>query len=641
MTSLRRNLGIAGGALLLLGIGVATALFTVDPKPFVGPILARVKAATGRDVTIGGDVTLRIGLAPKIVAGDVRVGNAPWGTGPDLLSAKEVQMQVALLPLLRRHFELVRLNLVEPTITLETNRDGRGNWELPEAPGAAGAKGAETSPGAPVIGELAITRGLLTYRDGAGGAETRLVIDQLALAARNAKSPIEAEFRGAVDGTPVALTGTLGPLATLLERSLAYPVAVKGEIAGRKAAVAVQVLRADRLVSLQDIDVTVGSSSVKGRVDIRDDGAKSLWTVNLASSALNLDDLPVARPTAPAAKADASRAASSRFVFSEVAISFDALRARNANGDVTIGRLTLADGRTLDRVHARFTLRDGRLDAPMVQASGYGGTISGAVAVDAARGRAPAITLRLEGRDLDLAALLAAAGVAREVRGGKTAVAIDVRMHGESPHQWMSGIDGHVRAVAGPATLVNTRLDPALAFDRLAEAVNPFRTVKPATELQCAVIRLPLAAGVAQIDRSIAMETREIDASISGTIDFRNETIDLSIRPRVRQGIPIEIPQIAELVRFRGSFAAPAVSVDAMASAAAIARIGAAIGTSGLSVLAESIFAQGRAGAGACDVALGKPTPATAPPTRDTSKGASPPTGADDLTRVLKGLLGR
>ncbi len=137
------------------------------------------------------------------------------------------------------------------------------------------------------------------------------------------------------------------------------------------------------------------------------------------------------------------------------------------------------------------------------------------------------------------------------------------------------------------------------------------------------------------------METREIDASMSGTLDFRSETIDLSIRPRVRQGIPIEIPQIAELVRFRGPFTAPTVTVDAMASAATIARIGAAIGTGGLSVLGESILAQVTAGAGACDVALGKSVPATAQPAKDTPKGAGPPTGADDLSKALKGLFGR
>ena len=211
-----------------------------------------------------------------------------------------------------------------------------------------------------------------------------------------------------------------------------------------------KVVRADRRVELQDIDAAFGSSNVKGRVDVRDEGSKSAWTINLASSALNVADLPGTHPATPAAK-PAVPAGSPRFVFSEAATSFDALRAHNATGEVTIGRLTLADGRTLDRVHARFTLRDGRLVAPTVQASVYGGTISGALTVDATRGRIPALALRVEGRELDLAALFAAAGVTREVRGGKTDVAIDVTMHGDSPRQWTSGISGSVRAVVGPA----------------------------------------------------------------------------------------------------------------------------------------------------------------------------------------------
>jgi len=640
MRSFRGTLGFAGGALLLLVIGVAIALLTVDPKPFLGPVLARVKAATGREVAVGGEIKLKIGFAPRIVAYDVRLDNASWGKAPSLLTAKQLELQVALFPLLRRHFELVRVNLVEPVIALETNRDGRGNWELGAAPGGAAAPGSESRSDALGIGALSITRGLLTYRDGAGGSESRVTIDELALSARDAKSPIEAEFRGNVDGTSIALAGKLGSIAALSDRSSPFPVSVEGQVAGRKTTAAVKVLRADRRVELQDIDVTFGSSNVRGRVDVRDVGPRSAWTINLASSALNVGDLPAARPTTSAAKS-AGPAGSSRFVFPETAMSFDALRAHNATGEVTIGRLTLADGRTLDRVHARFTLRDGKLVAPTVQASGYGGTISGALTVDATRGRIPALALRAEGRGLDLAALFAAAGVTREVRRGKTDVAIDVTMHGDSPRQWMSGISGSARAVVGPASLVNAKLDPTATFDQLAEAVNPFRTINPTTELQCAVIRLPLAGGIAQIDRSIAMETKEIDASMSGTLDFRSETIDLSIRPRVRHGIPIEIPQIAELVRFRGPFTAPTVTVDAVASATMLARIGAAIGTGGLSVLGESIFAQMTAGAGACDVALGKAVPASAQPAKATPKGAGPAKGGDDLSKALKGLFGR
>ena len=68
---------------------------------------------------------------------------------------------------------------------------------------------------------------------------------------------------------------------------------------------------------------------------------------------------------------------------------------------------------------------------------------------------------------------------------------------------------------------------------------------------------------VAQIDRSIALETQKFGATASGTLDFRNETLDLSIKPQVREGIPIQVPQVAELVRFRGPFRSPAVGIDA------------------------------------------------------------------------------
>ncbi len=136
-------LGIAGGVVLLVLLGVAIAVWTVDPNQFVGPIQARIKAATGRDVAIGGGIDLKLGLEPRLVFDDVRIGNAPWGKAPDLLTAKTVEAQVALLPLLQRRFELVRLNLVDPVIALETNAEGQGNWEFAPPKGAANAPAAQ------------------------------------------------------------------------------------------------------------------------------------------------------------------------------------------------------------------------------------------------------------------------------------------------------------------------------------------------------------------------------------------------------------------------------------------------------------------------------------------------------------------
>jgi uncharacterized protein involved in outer membrane biogenesis len=640
-------LGIAGGIVLLVLLGVAIAVWTVDPNQFIGPIQARIKSATGRDVAIGGGIDLKLGLTPKLVANDVRFGNAPWARTTDMLTAKSVEAEVALLPLLKRQFDLVRLNLVDPVITLETNAQGQGNWELAPPKGNTGAAKGEGAPEMFAIGDLAITRGALAYRDGATGSETHIVIDTLKLQARDAQSPVNAEFRGTIDGIAVALTGNLGPLATLAQRRLPYPVAVQGEIAGKKTSIALKVQRSDGLVELQDIDASSGASKIRGKLGIRQTGTQSAYAIDIASETLAVNDiaLPIATPP-PEKHVGATAGAPGHYIFSDTPLPFDSLRKGSASGEVAIGRLVLADGQALGNVRVQFTLRDGKLDVPALQFATYGGTFAGRLAVDVARPQGgPAVSLVLNGHQLDLSALLAASGVKREVRGGKTEIAIDVAMRGDSPHKWMSSANGRAQATVGPATLVNTKLDPGVWFDQIAQLANPFRTVDASTELHCAVIRLPLSGGVAQVDRSIAVETKELEVNASGTLDFRNETLDLSIKPRVRQGIPINVPQIAELVRFHGPFRSPTVGVDAMASAETIARVGAAVGTGGLSVLGEALLGTAAAasdtGGGACAVALGKTAPASSASAKAPAKAPAASNPVQDLGSAVGKLLGR
>src|SRR4029077_19356656 len=115
--------------------------------------------------------------------------------------------------------------------------------------------------------------------------------------------------------------------------------------------------------------------------------------------------------SARGAKPLASGGKASQYVFTDAPVSFGALHGRNADGELALERLPLAPNRALDRVHAKFSLRNGKLDAPAVQASAYGGTITGSVTIDAMPAKAAAVTVRADARGLDLAALLAAAGV--------------------------------------------------------------------------------------------------------------------------------------------------------------------------------------------------------------------------------------
>lgn len=664
MRTFLKVLAALGGALLLIIGAVAIAVWTIDLNDFVAPIQKRVKEATGRDLSIGGGIDLKLSLEPKLVLDDVSLGNAPWAKEPQMLTAKSVEVQVALLPLLQRRFEVQRFRLVDPVIALETDAHGQPNWEFSRSPGgpAGGTTampGAGAAMGAFAIGDFAITNGTLTYLDGTTGRVTNVAIDGLSVHARDAQSPVSAQFRGQVDGVSLALEGDLGPLETLIQRRWPYPVSMHGEINGQKASLATKLRVADGVVGLDEIDLAVGSTKMTGKVGLVTGATRPKLLLNLqlpTFAATDLASLRTAMATAGAAAlstpsansgqtavAPGGKGASKRsaYIFPDDPIAFDVLLAYDADGDVSIGQLTLPDGLHLADMHAKFTVRDGRLDAPELQVSGFGGAATGHLAIDAAQAQNPAIALRVDGKDIDLAQVLAAIGRPGEVRGGKTQLTVDVTTHGVSPRQWVSGVNGLASAVVGPATLTNSKLDLDSALNRLTVAINPFHNVDPSTELQCAVFRLPLHGGIATIDRSLALETKKVGILASGSLDFRNETLDLSFRPQIRHGIPIDMPQVAELVRFEGPFTAPGVRIDAVASAATLVRIGAAVETGGLSVVGESLLKRSAAGgAGPCEVALGRgPASSAGAPAGPASGPLAPALGA--VGKALRQVFNR
>ena len=632
-----RTLAVLGGVVLLLLVAVAIAVHTVDVKEFIGPIQQRVKEATGRDLEVHGGIELKLGLEPKLVLDDVTLGNATWGKQPQMLTAKHIEAQIALLPLLRKRFEIVRFKLIEPTIALETDSGGKGNWEFPAFPAAA--QGSTPAPsggtlGGLAVGDVAISDGAVTFRDGKTGDVTTIVIEDLSVHARDAQSPVSGRFRGRVNDTAVALEGDFGPLEQLLRQRWPYPVTVQGEVNGKKTSVGTQVTVQGNVVGLDDLKIGSGSSTMTGKMAVLTGGARPKLTFKLDAPTFSFADF-----TLPG-KVDAAKAvAHSKYLFSEAPIAIAALKDTDAEGEIAIGTLALPDGRHLEQVHVQLTLVNGKLDVPVLQASAFGGTVLGRMQLDASRGPDAALTLHVEAKNLDLGALLAMAGVKRELHGGKTEVKADLSAHGASPRQWAGSANGSVIAVVGPATVVNPKGSTDVPLDRLLEAVNPFRGVDASTQLQCAVVRLPLKNGVASIDRSIAAETSKLGATASGTLDFRTETLDLSIKPQVRQGIPIAVPQVAELVRFHGPFTAPAVGIDATATAATVARLGAAVYTGGLSIIGESLLAQAAGDPGApCQIALGRGTGAAS----KTATNAHPAaTAAEGVGKALGHLLGR
>jgi uncharacterized protein involved in outer membrane biogenesis len=646
-------IGSVVGLVALLLIGVAIAIATVDPNRFVAPLAARVKAATGRDLTVQGPVDIKVSLTPRIVLSNVAFGNAPWSKTPQMLTAKEVDAQIALLPLLSRRFEVERFTLVEPVITLETDAKGRGNWEFPSTRAPGGASDA-ASPGASAfgIGNFEVRNGTLSYRNGATGNVTSASIERMALRARDMQSPVAVDFRGNVDGIAVALAGDLGSPDKWLRQQWPFPIALKGEVGGNAVKLDTKLARAGTTTTLGDLDAAFGKVAAKGSVKVVSDAGRTRYAIDLTVPTLSMNELPSIAPMKSATNVPAKAPpAGDKWIIPDTPLPIAPIAMLDSEGSIAIGELVLRDGARISQVATQFTSRDANLDAKFRAGAILGGSANGQLRFDGRRGQAPGVRLTLDAQNLDLAALAAAAGIKRDIRGGRVRANVDIRGQGATPHRVASTMSGTISVVSGPATLGRAAGQADSALAQLAKALDPLGNVDAATELRCAVFRLPLADGIAHVDRSIAVETAKVSASASGTLNFRDETLDLSVKPQVQQGVKIDLSQIASLVRIRGRFDKPSVGIDAARSAETLAELGVLGATGGgLAAIGRALIAPSTEAGAPCAVAMSGKAPAQAAPSssrtpvQPSRKAPQPPPDLGlpkDVGKAIGNLLGR
>lgn len=110
-----------------IGTALVLALFTallgpffVDWTAYRGTIEANAERFLGTSVTIGGEAELRLLPNPRIRLTDVRLG----GADNPIMTARAVELDVELTPLLRREFHVSELRVEGPVATVTLEEDG-------------------------------------------------------------------------------------------------------------------------------------------------------------------------------------------------------------------------------------------------------------------------------------------------------------------------------------------------------------------------------------------------------------------------------------------------------------------------------------------------------------------------------------
>jgi uncharacterized protein involved in outer membrane biogenesis len=194
-------LGIAAGGVVAFLAG------RIDEAQMRAILAQRLADGLGRPVSIAGKLTLELGLTPSVTVERVSIGNAPWGSAETMLEIDRFEAALQLVPLLSRRISIARLKLTGATVLLETDANGRGNWQLGE--GGGGTR--------PFFYQVEAEQVQVTYRDSASGKSYRAVIERAAAVADRRDGQLALSLAGRFEGERIDLAGNLGPLNALLE----------------------------------------------------------------------------------------------------------------------------------------------------------------------------------------------------------------------------------------------------------------------------------------------------------------------------------------------------------------------------------------------------------------------------------------
>ncbi|MDM0047055.1 AsmA family protein [Variovorax dokdonensis] len=635
---------LLGSALLALLLGACGWLLMrgIDGNAVLARVEREVMAATGRTFAVDGP--LRLKLLPRIAleATGVRLGNAPWGSQPDMARIGSLRMDVALMPLLQRNVEIGRIELSDADLLLETDAQGLGNWNFASAQ-STGDDRALARPGERTAGAIRLGLAELTIRDSRirlrngrsaqAGPGTVIDIETLALSQTEASRRWQVTTKGKWREQAVEATGQVGMERDAVTQARSIPIDLAlvldganidvegaldlGDRAGQgRLKIDADLRRTNALEAIlgmrlavpmpaqlnaevdwqghhlvaKPFELTSQGQTVAGQVEWNRNNKPATLQLNLHADGLDLARLYPSARTNPVVRQPVDGRLLSDAPLPRLHIPALAIQA-----DLRAERLVLPNGLELISVHASGSSLADRIDVDQLafglargnfKLSGRWQQPAGSVAV------APQATMNLQARGVAMDALLAVLRREAPISGGRTDIDARLTGTGHSLRSLAASLNGEVRLKMGSASTAGTTLahGPGDLVAALLHLLTPLRDSSERVQIRCAAARLPVRQGQIVVDRSIAVESERVDVVMSGVIDLGTEQLELAMRPTVRKGTGLDPSALAGVAKIGGTFAAPKVQVNLAGTAREALSIGAAVATSGLSLLGERLL---------------------------------------------------
>lgn len=532
MSTLIKLIKVFGVIFTLIGLLIASILAVIsfiDVNQYKDTITAQVKELTGRELTLLGDLQLKVALSPSVIVEDARFANAPWGSREEMVTVGRLEVEVGLIPLISGDIRLERFILVDPSIYLETNKQGQRNWELDIAePAPEEGLPQEREGLALQVIDVRIEDGQISYLDGATKETTTFQFERLSLQRQGANElriALKADYNGVPvdlrgntgrisnllqnEQFPLQLEGTLGEIDIVLEGQLDHPMDAKGmnltlsgeskdlttlsKLAGADLPVIGPLKLNTRLTDSEDgfdlsaLEAKLGKSELNGDVSLNLAGKRPDVSARLDSNLIDLSVFAANDKKSP--KKQAEKKSEKTVLIDPKALQ--PMRLLDADVTLNIKKIRTAEIE-LDSLQTTVSLKNGKLALKGLNVQFAGSDLGGNASFDPFAKR-PVITARLNSNTLDLTALQKSESGKKAKQAGQQAKEKQSKTPGKlfSPDalslQSLRELDADVSLKAGQVKtkdLAFNKLDVSLKIHEGKLAIKPLKLAVAGGDVQ-------------------------------------------------------------------------------------------------------------------------------------------------------------
>jgi len=584
----RRALIWVGSVFGIIVIAAVIFVATLDANKAKGYISAAVSKATGRQLTIGGDLQVDFGWISRLRASQIQFENASWSKYPQMTEVGLVDVQIDVWQLLSK-FRLVlpSITVSQPKVILEKNADGAANWEFQAAPAVTEPAVPQKRTEFPIIEKVVIEDGTFLFNNQQTNTQLELKLTQ-AEAAGFLEEPVKLKVKGTYQKLPLSLSldgGSyenlrsskdpyplqinvgVGKLKVNINGNLTEPLAMKGEdvtldVQGEDMANLFPLIRLvfpstppyklkghlkheGQAWSFSNFSGRVGGSDLSGTIRVDTEPKRPAMKADLISNLVDFKDLAGFIGGKPASGSDetasdeqekqaaATKEESDR-IFPDQPYDLERLKAMDADVRLRAKRI-LAPNLPIDDLNAKLSLSDGVLKFNPTVFGVANGRIEIYSTFDGSK-QPSKVNIDARLRQLDLKRFLKSEFAQKTI--GPIGGRIVLSGTGQSFRDLMATASGNTFVMMSGGEI--SELLVRLAGLNVARALGVLVRGDKPIPIRCALLDLQATDGQMGV-QTLVFDTANSIISGEGKIDLRDEKLDIMLTPVPKDFSPLSL----------------------------------------------------------------------------------------------------